>query len=155
MLNLSARDTLRNASWRALPYPLNVLQRTEVDGTVHRHWLSLAGPRTRTPLCGGGLGSDHFLNQKDCAGGKRHNLGRLQTSQLPRVDGVCPPPREAVGTPGSYSPTWLGRADSQPSLSLQGDGSQGAWFHLYLISFCAGNLMDSLALRDEVPAGPG
>ena len=105
--------------------------------------------------CGGGLGSDHFLNQKDCAGGKRHNLGRLQTSQLPRVDGVCPPPREAVGTPGSYSPTWLGRADSQPSLSLQGDGSQGAWFHLYLISFCAGNLMDSLALRDEVPAGPG
>lgn len=69
--------------------------------------------------------------------------------------GCVPRPREAVGTPGSYSPTWPGRADSQPSLSLQGDGSQGARFRLYLISFCAGNLMDSLALRDEVPAGPG
>ena len=28
-------------------------------------------------------------------------------------------------------------------------------FHLDLISFCAGNLMDSLTLRDEAPAGPG
>jgi len=57
MLNLSARDTLEGASWRDLPYPLDVLQRRKVDGTVHRHWLSLAGPGTRTPLCGGRLGS--------------------------------------------------------------------------------------------------
>ena len=65
-------------------------------------------------------------------------------------------PKEAAGASGSDSPAWPGRADSQrhASLSLQGDDSQGARFHLYLISFCAGNLMDSLTLQDEEPAGP-
>ena len=49
--------------------------------------------------CGGGLGSDHFLNQKDGAGGKRHDLGRLQSSQLPGVGGVHPPPQGGSGNP--------------------------------------------------------
>ena len=70
--------------------------------------------------------------------------------------GCVPHPREAAGAPGSDSLAWPGRADSQQhaSLSLQGGDSQGARFHLSLISFCAGNLMDSLTLRGEEPPGP-
>ena len=58
--------------------------------------------------CGGGLGSDHFLNQKDRAGGKRRDLGRLQTSQLPHVDGVRPPPQGGSGSPWIRFPGMAG-----------------------------------------------
>lgn len=49
-------------------------------------------------ILGGALGSDHFLNQKDRAGRKRCDLSRLQTSQLPHVDGVRLPPQGGSGS---------------------------------------------------------
>ena len=70
--------------------------------------------------------------------------------------GCIPRPREAAGAPGSDSPgQGMPTSSNVPLSACRETISRRPEFHLDLISFRAGNLMDSLTLRDEAPAGPG